>query len=168
MGPSYGPMSGEEMVYIVLKGRILKNDLTITVRESTDRWTSQVDNFTKNGNVVYFAMPACPFADSDRVMADILIYYKQGELFQSRYMYKGSLDGTLVFAATSLIFTSHPLLCRRTCRTSVEWFFADNWITSIILATSFKPVELLFGHEYMPEVQFSSSLDGQTSKAVEQ
>jgi hypothetical protein len=96
MGPQYGPMGGAEMVYIVLKGRVLKNDLTITVRELTNLWTLSVDNFTKNGNVVYFYMPACPSPNSARVEAEIQIFYKQEDLYQSRYIYKGSLDRTSI------------------------------------------------------------------------
>jgi hypothetical protein len=93
MGPRYGPMSGQEMVYIVLKGRILKNDLKIEITESLTGWSYSVENFTKNGNVVYFLMPAFPYSlQCDTIKANIIIYYKGDELFQSPYLYKGSLD----------------------------------------------------------------------------
>jgi hypothetical protein len=92
MGPRYGPMSGQEMVYIVLKGRILKNDLTIVITEDSIGWSYSVENFTKNGNVVYFLMPAFPYPQSDTAKANIIIYYKGEELSQTSYLYKGSLD----------------------------------------------------------------------------
>jgi hypothetical protein len=92
MGPRYGPMSGQEMLYIVLKGRILKNDLKIEIIENLTGWSYSVENFTKNGNVVYFLMPAFPFPQCDSIKANIIIYYKGEELSQAPYLYKGSLD----------------------------------------------------------------------------
>jgi hypothetical protein len=92
MGPRYGPMGGQEMVYAVLKGRILKNDLTIDVTENMTGWSYRVDNFTKNGNVVYFLMPAFPYPQVDQITANIIINYKGEELIQSAYLYKGSID----------------------------------------------------------------------------
>ena len=92
MGPRYGPISGQEMVYIVLKGRILKTDLKIEITENTTNWSHSIDNFTKNGNVVYFLMPAFRYPQLINVTASIIIYYKGDELSQTTYLYKGSLD----------------------------------------------------------------------------
>jgi hypothetical protein len=93
MGPRYGPMSGQEMLYMVLKGRILKSDLKIEITESLTGWNYSVENFTKNGNVVYFLMPAFPYSlQCETIKATIIIYYKGEELSQSPYLYKGSLD----------------------------------------------------------------------------
>jgi len=95
MGPRYGPMSGQEMVYIVLKGRILKTDLKIEIVEYMTSWRYSVENFTKNGNVIYFTMPAFPYPQFDNIKANIVIYYKGEELSQAPYLYKGSLDQEL-------------------------------------------------------------------------
>jgi hypothetical protein len=96
MGPRYGPMSGQEMLYMVLKGRILKSDLKIEITESLTGWNYSVENFTKNGNVVYFLMPAFPYSlQCETIKATIIIYYKGEELSQSPYLYKGSLDQEL-------------------------------------------------------------------------
>ncbi|CAM4854335.1 unnamed protein product [Rotaria socialis] len=95
MGPRYGPMCGQEMVYAVLKGRILKNDLKIEIVQYSSGWTYSVQNFTKNGNIIYFLMPAVPHQQCDTVTVDIIIYYKGLELYQSPYLYKGSLDQEL-------------------------------------------------------------------------
>jgi len=92
MGPQYGPMSGQEMVYMVLKGRILKNDLKIEIVENISGWSYSVENFTKNGNVVYFLMPAFPYPQCDTIKANMIVYYKGDELSQVPYLYKGSLD----------------------------------------------------------------------------
>lgn len=93
MGPQYGPMSGQEMVYIVLKGRILKNELKIQIKESLSGWEHMVENFTKNGNVVYFIMPPFPYAaQCESIKAHIIIYHKDEELHEAPYLYKGSLD----------------------------------------------------------------------------
>ncbi|CAF2647842.1 unnamed protein product [Rotaria sp. Silwood2] len=95
MGPRYGPMCGQEMVYLVLKGRILKNDLKIEIIENLNSWYHSVENFTKNGNIIYFPMPAFPFPQFDTMKVNILIYYKGEELHQATYLYKGSLDQEL-------------------------------------------------------------------------
>lgn len=93
MGPQYGPMSGQEMVYAVLKGRILKNELKIQVKESLFGWEHTVENFTKNVNVIYFLMPAFPYATQcESIKATIIIYYKDEVFYELPYLYKGSLD----------------------------------------------------------------------------
>jgi hypothetical protein len=91
MGPRYGPMGGNEGVYCLLKGRVLKDDLTVFVTEETTGWCQQI-SFTRNGNLIYFSMPAFPYSQFDRAAASILINYKGEELYQSNYLYQGSLD----------------------------------------------------------------------------
>lgn len=95
MGPRFGPMSGQEMVYMVLKGRILKSDLKIEVLVQQTGWRSAVTNFTKNGNVIYFLMPAYPHPYAETIQASIVVYYKGEELCQNTYLYKQSLDREL-------------------------------------------------------------------------
>jgi len=92
MGPAYGAMGGNERVYTLLKGRVLKDDIAILVTEDVTGWRQQVP-FTKNGNLVYFSMPPFPYSQYDRAVTNITIYYKGEELYQSVYLYKGSLDG---------------------------------------------------------------------------
>ncbi len=112
MGPCYGPMSGQEMVYIVLKGRYVKNDLKIEILDPSTGWGYSVENFTKNVNVAYFLMPAYPYAPLfDTVKVNIAIYHKGEELHQSVYLYKGSLDRmylffNLFFKLFSFLFSS--------------------------------------------------------------
>jgi len=94
MGPPYGPMGGNERVYTLLKGRIVKDDITIFVAEDVSGWRQQLP-FTKNGNLVYFSMPPFPYSQFDRAVTTITIYYKGEELYHSAYVYKGSLDQEL-------------------------------------------------------------------------
>ncbi|CAF0856052.1 unnamed protein product [Rotaria sordida] len=94
MGPTYGPMCGNERVYSLLKGRILKDDITVFVTENRSGWHQQLI-FTKNGNLIYFSMPPYPFPRNDSGVANITIYYKGEELYQSPYLYKSSLDQAL-------------------------------------------------------------------------
>ncbi|CAF3510163.1 unnamed protein product [Adineta steineri] len=95
MGPRYGPMSGLEMVYIVLKGQVLKNDIKIEVNVPYFNWNYPVENFTKNGKVIYFQMPPFPHPGYETAKANIIILHKGEELTQSPYLYKGSLDREL-------------------------------------------------------------------------
>jgi hypothetical protein len=119
MGPRYGPMSGQEMVYIVLKGRILKNDLKIQITEDSTGWNYSVENFTKNGNVVYFLMPAFPYPQIETIKANIIIDYKGEELSQSPYLYKGSLD-RMYLDFSFIYFFKLFYFCRRSSSTSFK------------------------------------------------
>lgn len=92
IGPRYGPMCGNEMVYAILKGRILKNDITIHVDEENNNWNHQIENFTKSGNVIYFLMPAFPFQRCERTTAYISVNYKGTPIDRYPYLYNRSLD----------------------------------------------------------------------------
>jgi len=95
IGPRYGPMCGNEMVYAILKGRILKNDITIHVYEENANWNHQIVNFTKSGNVIYFLMPAFPFQQCERTTAYISVNYKGTPIDRYPYLYNRSLDQEL-------------------------------------------------------------------------
>ena len=94
MGPRYGPMGGQEMVYAVLKGRILKSDIRVEVVDHATGWHHHVETFTKNGSVIYFLMPAYPHPQLGSARVEIVVFYKEDELFRSTYLYQGSLDRT--------------------------------------------------------------------------
>lgn len=92
MGPRYGPMHADERIYALLKGRILKSDLTIRVHEPQTNWNQEIKEFTKSGNVIYFFMPPFPYQAVDRVTAYISIYYKENPIHRSPYQYNVLLD----------------------------------------------------------------------------
>ncbi|CAF0935239.1 unnamed protein product [Adineta ricciae] len=92
MGPRCGPMKGREMLYMVFKGRFSKADLRIEINEPVTGWRHVVTSFTKNGNVVYFLMPAFPHPQFDTIRANIVVFCKNEELTQTIYLYKKSLD----------------------------------------------------------------------------
>lgn len=94
MGPKFGPMCGNERVYAMVKGRIAKEDLTVFVQEEMTHWQQQI-SLTKNGNFVYFNMPPFPYPQLNRATTTITIYYKGDQLFQSPFVYTGSLDQEL-------------------------------------------------------------------------
>ena len=93
LSPRYGPVCGNEHVHVLLKGRLGKDDIIILVSNEEIGWRNQV-SFTKNGNLIYFPMPAFPFPQCEKALAKITVYYKGEELHQSVYLYKGSLDRT--------------------------------------------------------------------------
>lgn len=105
LAPRYGPVCGNEHVHVLLKGRLGKDDINILVSNEEIGWRNQV-SFTKNGNLIYFTMPAFPFPQCEKALANITIYYKGEELYQSVYLYKGSLDRTYLFQIffTNLFF----------------------------------------------------------------
>jgi hypothetical protein len=94
MGPQFGPINGNETVYCLLKGRVSKDDLTVFVTENRIGWRQQI-SITKNGNLVYFSMPAFPYSQHDRATTNITVYYKGEELHQSTYVYNRTLDQEL-------------------------------------------------------------------------
>lgn len=100
IGPRYGPMCGNEMVYAILKGRILKNDLTIQIHEGNTNWNHSVENFTKSGNVIYFLMPPFPYAQCERMNVYISINYKGSPIDRYAYLYNKSLDGEFLFRSS--------------------------------------------------------------------
>ena len=61
MGPRYGSMYGQEMVFIVFKGRIVKDDISIIIFEQTTGWSQNIEKFTLNGSTIYFTMPSFPY-----------------------------------------------------------------------------------------------------------
>ncbi len=91
MGPAFGPISGNDRVYCLLKRRVAKDDATVIVTDSSIGWQQQIP-ITTNGNFIYFSMPPYPLSQRDRAVANITIYYKGEELYQSTYVYNASLD----------------------------------------------------------------------------
>jgi hypothetical protein len=97
VGPRYGPMSGQEMVFIVLKGRIVKDDLSVIIFEQTTNWCQEIKKFTMNGGFIYFPMPIFPHSQLNRVNASIQIYFKREKIHESTYLYTNLLDRTYIF-----------------------------------------------------------------------
>ncbi|CAF1240598.1 unnamed protein product [Rotaria sordida] len=96
VGPRYGPMCEQSMIFIVLKGRVSKNDLSIIVCEQTTMWSQKIKKFILNSNIIYFPMPAFPYSCMNYIKASINIYYKNQQFHESTYLYMNSLDKELV------------------------------------------------------------------------
>ncbi|CAF2493655.1 unnamed protein product [Rotaria sp. Silwood2] len=94
--PRYGPMCRKSMIFIVLKGRFIKDDLSIIVFGQTIRWSQEIKDFILNGNVIYFTMPTFQYSSMNRMTASINIYYKQQKFHESTFLYTSSLDEQLV------------------------------------------------------------------------
>ena len=92
MGPIYGPKTGDK-VYAVVKGRILKDELTIEVIENETGARQQVP-YTKTGNSVHFIMPSVAHSTQSQLTVTIRIFYRDAELYQSPYHYESALDST--------------------------------------------------------------------------
>lgn len=92
MGPLYGPMTGDK-VYLLLKGRLLKDELIIEVTEDITGLHERL-TYTKNCNTVHFSMPKFTQSQLDTVMAQITVYHKGEIIYQKPYSYHGSIDRT--------------------------------------------------------------------------
>lgn len=92
MGPEYGPMSGQQTIFVVTKGRFTKKDITITISEPTTRWTVRIEQFSMNSNFIYFSMPNFPHPEMIRAEATITIYCKEDKIHEVIYLYTSLLD----------------------------------------------------------------------------
>lgn len=92
MGPRFGPMVGQEMIFIVIKGRFIKKEISITITEPTTNWNADIDQFSTNGGLIYFPMPNFPHPQSNRVNATIHISFKQDKIYEASYLYTNLLD----------------------------------------------------------------------------
>ncbi|CAF4623591.1 unnamed protein product, partial [Rotaria sp. Silwood2] len=87
MGPKYGPINRESMVFAIFKGRIVKDDISIMIVEQTTQWFHEIKNFILNGNVIYFNMPPFPYLCINNIKASVIIYYKNQKIHESTYLY---------------------------------------------------------------------------------
>ncbi|CAF3757783.1 unnamed protein product [Rotaria sp. Silwood1] len=95
MSPKYGPINRESMVFVVFKGRIVKDDLSIMICEQTTQWSHEIKKFILNGNVIYFNMPPFPYLCINNVKASAIIYYKNQKIHESTYLYMNFSDEEL-------------------------------------------------------------------------
>jgi hypothetical protein len=94
-------MSREEMVFIVLKGRIVKDDLSVIISEQTVGWFQEIKNFMINGTFIYFPMPIFPYKRANRVNATINIYFQKRKIHESTYLYTNLLDRMYIYLLLS-------------------------------------------------------------------
>jgi hypothetical protein len=92
IGPRYGPMNRQEMMFILFKGRFVKEDLSFTIVEETSGWSQNINKFMINGSLIYFSMPNFPNPQFSRANARIDIYFKQQKIHESNYLYTNLLD----------------------------------------------------------------------------
>jgi len=97
VGPRYGPMNGQEMIFIAFKGRIAKDDLCFILSEQTTNWSQTIQKFMINGNFIYFPMPNFPYQQLNRVNATVTVYFKNQKIHESTYLYTKLLDGMYIF-----------------------------------------------------------------------
>ncbi len=97
MGPRYGPMSGQEIVYITFKNRIVKEDLSITISGQTINWSQEINDITLSGNIIYFPMPAFPCPQMNRAKVNVTIFLKKEKFYESTYLYLNLIDRMYIF-----------------------------------------------------------------------
>ncbi|CAF3911566.1 unnamed protein product [Rotaria sordida] len=87
MGPKYGSINKESMIFVVLKGRFVKNDISIMICEQTTQWSDEIKKFILNGNLIYFNIPYFPYQCINNIKANVIIYYKNQKIHESTYLY---------------------------------------------------------------------------------
>ncbi|CAF3534009.1 unnamed protein product [Rotaria sp. Silwood1] len=108
ISPKYGPINSQSMIFIVLKGRFLKDDLSIMICEQTTQWSHEIKKIILNGNVVYFNMPPFPYLCVNNVKASVIIYYKNQKIHQSSYLYMNFSNELFFNESISNIDVSMP------------------------------------------------------------
>ena len=107
-----GPMAGQEIVFIVTKGRFTKKDISITITEPTIgwTWTATTDQFSINSNIIYFPMPTFPCPQMTRAKVMIVIHCKEDKVYQGIYLYTSLVDRmhiSCLSLSPSIIFISY-------------------------------------------------------------
>ncbi len=102
-GPRYGPMCGQEMVFVVLRGRIVKDEISVIISEQKTSWSQEIQEFTLNGNVIYFIMPPFPSPQITPVQANIKIYFQNRQIHESKYLYMSTIDRMFILFLPNII-----------------------------------------------------------------
>lgn len=85
-------MAGEELMFISLKGRFVKDDISVSISTEVDNCQIHIKKTSINGNILYFTIPACTNPRLDRVNANVEVFYKQQLIRQATFLYTSSLD----------------------------------------------------------------------------
>ncbi len=80
------------MLFILFKGRFVKEDLSFMIVEPISGWSHGIKKFMINGNLIYFSMPNFPNPQVSRANACIEIYFKQQKIHEFTYLYLNLLD----------------------------------------------------------------------------
>ncbi|CAF1449396.1 unnamed protein product [Didymodactylos carnosus] len=94
-GPTYGKYQGGELIFILLKGRVLRQGLTIVFTENRTGWYCPIQRFEKNGNCIYFNAPAY-YQLLGTAKVNIVVSYQGVEVEQLPYTYDQTLDAPFV------------------------------------------------------------------------
>lgn len=97
VGPHYGPMNGNEMLFISYKGRIAKEDLSIIIFDPTTKWSENITDFIINTSVIYFSMLPFPHRQINRANVVINIFLKKEPIHQTTYLYTSLIDSMYIF-----------------------------------------------------------------------
>ncbi len=80
------------MMFILFKGRIVKDDLSFTIVDPTSGWSMNIKPFMINGSLIYFTMPNFPNPKLERANVRIEIYFKKEKIHEATYLYLNLLD----------------------------------------------------------------------------
>lgn len=103
VGPRYGPMSGEEILFINFKGRVIKDDIRVIITDQATKWSEEIKQLTMNGNFIHFQMLPFPSRQMTRANVIINIYHKNQLIHQAMYLYTNLLDRMQIFPFLTLI-----------------------------------------------------------------
>lgn len=113
--PDYGPMFRPSMVSILLKGRLSREGISITVSEPGKKSCTNIQKFILTGNSIYFEMPYYFSSNKNQMIVNINIYYKKKKLYESQYLYTQTLDRKLMFCFILILYFYVIVFLRTTC-----------------------------------------------------
>ena len=92
ISPKYSPMCGDELMFISLKGRFVKDDIHVFINTELDSNHVQITKICINGNILYFKIPPVLSQYNGRINANVKVFFKNDLIHQSTFFYTSFLD----------------------------------------------------------------------------
>jgi len=92
ISPKYSPMCGDELMFISLKGRFVKDDIHVFINTDLDSNHVQITKICINGNILYFKIPPVLSQYNGRINANVKVFFKNDLIHQSTFFYTSFLD----------------------------------------------------------------------------
>ena len=94
IGPKYGSNNGHEKVFIVFKGRVIKENISLKIVEPISRVYHPISEFSLNANIICFTIPLIETVAMQPITTiEIHLFYDQELLAQSIFTFVDLIKG---------------------------------------------------------------------------